>query len=97
MSIIARSRIGFWTAFTHLGEPHLNARGADGDTVTIPLGAGDVVRLTDPRLAHAHAHALIEHGPSIEPALPTPPRGDGEPEPYDWEPAHPNARLDRAA
>lgn len=97
MSIIARSRIGFWTAFVHLGEPHLNARDADGDTVTIPLDADDVARLTDPRLAHAHARHLAEHGPRVEPPLPTPPRGDDEPAPYDWESVRPHDRLDRAA
>jgi hypothetical protein len=97
MSIIARSRIGFWTAFVHLDEPHLNARAADGGTVTIRLDAEDVSRLTDPRFAHAHARALVERGPRVDPALPTPPRGDDEPAPYDWEPARPDARLDRAA
>ncbi len=97
MSIIARSRIGFWTAFAHRGESHLNARDAAGETITIRLDARDVDRLLDAGLAHAHARHLIEHGTRVEPALPTPPRGDDEPAPYEWEPAGRDVRMDRAA
>jgi hypothetical protein len=101
MEVIARSRTGFWTAFATAEGAFLNARGAEGATVTVPLLPSDVEILRgDAATCHPHAAALALRGPFVVPPLPTPRRETDEPPPHEWQPAptdRDEERLTRAA
>jgi len=87
MRIIARSRIGFWTAFETVEGAFLNIRDPEGRTVSVMLDAPDVGLLGDvAEVCHPHAQHLAETGRRLAAALPTPPRGANEPEPHEWQP-----------
>lgn len=93
VDIIARSRIGFWTAFMHAGRPHLNVR--DPGTlacVTVPLRADESSVLAgDADAAHDLARRLsADVGRRANHVLDTPGIQAVEPVTHDWEP-----RLDR--
>jgi len=90
MRIIARSRIGFWTAFETDGGAYLNVRDGDGGTASIVLTDADIVLLEgDAAVCHAHALRLARAGLRLDTPLPTPPRGTQEPEPHEWQPRKP--------
>jgi len=88
-TVIARSRIGFWTAFVHEGRPHLNVRDpATLETVTVPLGAHEGPILAgDSDAAHALARALAaDVGRRANHVLDTPGIQAIEPVVHDWQP-----------
>ena len=90
MRIIARSRIGFWTAFETDAAAYLNVRDGDGGTASIVLTDADVVLLEgDAAVCHAHALHLARTGRRLVTSLPTPPRGMQEPGPHEWQPRKP--------
>ena len=63
MDIIARSRIGYWTAFRQEGVSYLNIRASDTSCATIVLNARDVDLLSaSADVCHPHARHLAEHG-----------------------------------
>lgn len=96
MRIIARSRIGFWTAFENEAGSFLNARDAAGTTVTILLSPSDVdLMAADAAICHPHALHLVATGRRLVHALPTPPPGAAEPEPHEWQPIRPTASIER--
>jgi hypothetical protein len=89
VDIIARSRIGFWTAFMHAGRPHLNVR--DPGTlacVTVPLRADEPSVLAgDAEGAHDLARRLAaDVGRRANHVLDTPGIQAVEPVTHDWEP-----------
>lgn len=87
MTIIARSRIGYWTAFSSSDGSFLNVRDDEGRSVTALLTPDDVALLSaDAGVCHPHARLLAKRGPFVVPSLPTPPRSNDEPEPHEWEP-----------
>ncbi len=87
IEIVARSRIGFWTAFMHEGVPHLNIRDPEqGRCITIILTSGEASTLSrDSEAAHALARTLA-HMPSRRSttALETPGIQNREPVVYEW-------------
>jgi hypothetical protein len=88
-AVIARSRIGFWTAFLHEGVPHLNVREpVTLRTVTVRLGAHEGPILAgDSDAAHALARALAaDVRRRSNHVLETPPVGAFERVVHDWEP-----------
>jgi hypothetical protein len=90
MRIIARSRIGFWTAFETTEGAFLNVRDEAGRTVSVILADADVALLADvAEICHPHARRLAEAGRRLDIALPTPLRGTQEPEPHEWQPTRP--------
>lgn len=94
--IIARSRIGFWTAFRTDDASYLNIRADDGATVTVVLSATDVEMLaSDADVCHPHARRLANHGRRLDVPLPTPPRGTDEPEPHEWMPREQTMPVER--
>jgi hypothetical protein len=90
MRIIARSRIGFWTAFETSEGTFLNLRGENGEPLSIVLTAADVALLADAaEICHPHARRLARSGQRLDVALTTPSRGTNEPEPHEWQPRKP--------
>ena len=95
MRIIARSRIGYWTAFAEGDTAYLNIRDEDGRPVTVVLTPEDEAVLAGPAdTCHPHARDLAAKGPRLAEMLPTPPRGLNEPEAHEWEPRE-TRTLDR--
>ncbi len=95
MRIIARSRIGFWTAFETEHGSFLNIRDETGATVTVLLTQADADLLSaDSDICHPHARHLAESGRRLPQSLPTPPRGGAEPEPHEWQPMKPTASIE---
>jgi len=87
MRIIARSRIGFWTAFETAEGAFLNVRDENLLTVTIMLSRTDREILAgNAEVCHPHASHLARFGRRLPEPLPTPPRGVSEPEPHEWQP-----------
>jgi hypothetical protein len=85
--IIARSRIGFWSAFLHEGRPVLNMRDPmTGEPITVLLTAGEANILGEGHVvAHLHARQVATRvDRRILPAVPTPPISMDEPVAYDW-------------
>ena len=84
--IIARSRIGFWTAWRQGGETLLNIRDVTGETITVEV-PDDVVRdlSGDHDLAHRTARDLARGGRRLTTALPTPGLWSMGPEPEAFE------------
>lgn len=88
MKIIARSRIGFWSAFTVGGASYLNIRDEDGEGITVVLTDHDVALLgDDAEVCHPHARQLAKYGNRLAIPLPTPLRGFDEPEAHEWTPS----------
>lgn len=96
MRIIARSRIGFWTAFETEEGAFLNIRDQRGQTITVVLGERDVVLLGgDAETCHPHAILLARTGRRLATALSTPLRGNSEPEPHEWQPTMQTQEIER--
>ena len=87
MRIIARSRIGYWTAFAEGDTAYLNIRDEEGRPITVVLTSEDEALLAGPaKTCHPHARHLAANGRRLAEMLPTPPRGLDEPEAHEWEP-----------
>jgi hypothetical protein len=88
--VIARSRIGFWTAFLDGNRAVLNVRRpTDLVAVTIVLTDAETAIIAGGREeSHALASTLArDFSRHADVALPTPPRGADEPEAHEWEPS----------
>lgn len=91
MRIIARSRIGFWTAFANEEGAFLNVRDENGRTISVILTDTDAKMLSGPAdVCHPHAVRLTRSGARRPEPLPTPPRGVSEPEAHEWQPRTPS-------
>jgi hypothetical protein len=98
MRIIARSRMAFWTAFETDDGAFLNVRDDAGRTVTVLLTENDAGLLAGSHeTSHIHASLLARTGPFRLAPLPTPPRGNDEPEPHKWQPKQPRTERLKAA
>lgn len=98
--VVARSRIGFWTAFLHGNQVVLNVRRpTDLATVTIVLTDPEAATIAGGRdeshaLASSLARDFSRHADTV---LPTPLRSADEPEPHEWEPAREPTPVRRLA
>ena len=90
VEVIARSRIGFWTAFVHEGRPHLNIREpVTLACVTVPLQDHEVPILAgDSEGAHLLAVELAaDVSRRANHVLDTPGIQASEAVVHDWQPA----------
>lgn len=98
--VVARSRIGFWTAFLDGNRIVLNVRRPnDLATVTIVLTDAEAVTIAGGRdESHALASALArDFSRHAEATLPTPLRSADEPEAHEWEPSREPTPIRRLA